>query len=219
MFKEKVNKYQEETKEFINKWEEKSREFISTFLENFGNSTTILKDKVQRAMSPRPSRRMISSSDMTSSNRRDTSSTFSLPSLSDYKQKYLGALRHERKKKQILSSNSDDYDTLSDSAITSISSGSSKRSSDEPSIKRAKLSNKNDLSSDDENDDDDDDDDYHINEDRQISTRSTTSNKIASGYKRLKSELKPIKKLTRATSKLNELEDVDDELDNQIPLI
>jgi len=57
MFKEKVNKYQEETKEFINKWEEKSRDFIHNFLDHFGNSTNMIKEQVQKAMSPRPTRK------------------------------------------------------------------------------------------------------------------------------------------------------------------
>jgi choline-phosphate cytidylyltransferase len=59
MFKEKVNKYQEETKEFLNKWEERSREFIHNFLENFGNSTSLIKERVQRAMSPGPDRKSL----------------------------------------------------------------------------------------------------------------------------------------------------------------
>lgn len=50
IFKEKVNKYQEETKGYITKWEEKTQEFIQNFIQQFGN-------KVQGALSPRSSRR------------------------------------------------------------------------------------------------------------------------------------------------------------------
>lgn len=50
--KEKLNKYQQESKEFINKWEEKSRDFIHNFLDHFGNNTLMVADRVHRAISP-----------------------------------------------------------------------------------------------------------------------------------------------------------------------
>lgn len=53
MFKERVNKYQEETKVFLRHWEEKSREFIYNFIDKFGNGTSMLRNRVHRAISPR----------------------------------------------------------------------------------------------------------------------------------------------------------------------
>lgn len=51
--KEKVNKYQKESKDFVNKWEEKSRDFIHNFIEHFGNNTmNMVKNRVHRAISP-----------------------------------------------------------------------------------------------------------------------------------------------------------------------
>lgn len=92
IFKEKVNKYQEETKEFINKWEDKSREFIHNFLEIFENSTHALKAKVQRAISPRPSRKSLNSSSSVENTSPSTSSTFSLAKqLADYKEQCLNS--------------------------------------------------------------------------------------------------------------------------------
>ena len=51
-FKEKVNKYKQESKEFIDKWEEKSMNFIHNFIDHFGTSTNMVKDRFHRAISP-----------------------------------------------------------------------------------------------------------------------------------------------------------------------
>lgn len=50
--KQKLNKYQQESKQFIGKWEEKSRDFIHNFLDHFGNNTLAVADRFQRAISP-----------------------------------------------------------------------------------------------------------------------------------------------------------------------
>lgn len=52
--KERVNKYKQESKEFIDKWEDRSRDFILSFLTHFNTSTTMVRDRVHRAISPNP---------------------------------------------------------------------------------------------------------------------------------------------------------------------
>lgn len=52
--KERVNKYKQESKEFIDKWEDRSRDFILSFITHFNTSTTAVRDRVHRAISPNP---------------------------------------------------------------------------------------------------------------------------------------------------------------------
>lgn len=52
--KERVNKYKQESKEFIDKWEDRSRALILSFITHFNTSTTAVRDRVHRAISPNP---------------------------------------------------------------------------------------------------------------------------------------------------------------------
>lgn len=185
MFKEKVNKYQEETKEFINKWEEKSREFIHNFLDNFGNSTNMIKEHVQKAMSPRPSRKSASTSSSTSK------LSFSL----------LRNLRQGRKRRNSNSqvpSSSSGTNLNGKRPLSEDQSANSKRirSSDNLFSK----SNDNQISSDEEESEDE----------------CVTSHVSNRNSKRNSSASSAIKK---SAKNFDDLEDVDDDVDNQIPLI
>lgn len=110
MFKEKVNKYQEETKEFLKHWEEKSREFIHNFIDNFGNSTNIIKDKVQRAISPRPYRRALTDGDTERSSRSKRRSSGIARNSQYLSSESLSSLDRNESKKSKLDQTDDDTD-------------------------------------------------------------------------------------------------------------
>lgn len=68
-----VNKVQQESKEFMNKWEEKSRDFIHNFIDHFGNSTNMVKDRVHRAISPNRNNGAETSNSVNSNGKRSLS--------------------------------------------------------------------------------------------------------------------------------------------------
>jgi choline-phosphate cytidylyltransferase len=231
MFKEKVNKYQEETKEFLNKWEEKSREFIHNFLENFGNSTNIIKNRVQRAMSPRPNRKSITSS---SNNSKKSSSL-----LEHYKQKYLSLKKRDLKRKGSYNNNeyNDDDDTSDESdSINDYDyfNSNSKRahnsySSNSNQAKKVKISNSV-LNKEPESEDD------GFKNNPRPTTRSRTISKTQSSErKQAPTNYNNASKANKNDSSSNvintkqqtkkqpfkflEFEEFDDDFDNQIPLI
>lgn len=181
MFKEKVNKYQEETKEFISKWEEKSRDFIHNFLDHFGNSTNIIKEQVQKAISPRPTRKSsvnngASSSSSNSSVRKPLS--FSLLS------------NLNRRKRRNSGSNSQ--------ATTNSLNVNGKRPINEDSATTTKRTRSSYNTS-----------DSIISKDEVSSDEDERNTIVASRT--------PSAKKTKKN--FDDLEDVDDDLDNQIPLI
>lgn len=98
--KDKVNKYQQESKQFINKWEKKSSDFIHTFIDHFGNGTNIVKDRVHRAISPSREASAPKSSGKTGF------------SLSRYGQMYLSAFNSNGKRAR--STTNPHYDDLTD---------------------------------------------------------------------------------------------------------
>lgn len=202
MFKEKVNKYQEETKEFLSKWEEKSREFIHNFLENFGNSTNMIKDKVQRAISPRPSRRSFGSDSTLDSEPSSPNSTAPRFGKRGDKRRSSGLSRYSSNEK-ILDSNgkklkqslSDGYEEESDDNFLSSNENNEYYSSDEEEEKEQNVDNGRNGKK-----------NGHGN-------RKTNNQQQTNSNSKLKTKLKStLKKYTNS-------EDVDDELDNQIPLI
>ncbi|CAF0707001.1 unnamed protein product [Brachionus calyciflorus] len=176
IFKEKVNKYQEETKEFLRNWEEKSREFINNFIDNFGNSTNMIKDKVQRAISPRPNRRALTDNSEGRQSRSKKRST--LTNSNEFQSnESLNSLRSDVKKSKFDNYESEDEDNF--------------LSSNE---------NYDDVSSDEDN----------LDDDGLTNLKKIQKNRSNS---KLKSNIKStIKKYTNS-------EDVDDEVDNQIPII
>ena len=160
MFKEKVNKYQEETKEFLNKWEERSREFIHNFLDNFGNSTNMIKERVQRAMSPGPNRKTLGYNNQIDNN----------------------------------DSNSDSHNESGDEILNSNSKRAYTNDINK-SIKKTKLNFESST-----------------NKSKRLITRNNRIN-----YGKINNE----KKINNFKNKnaFLEFEDVDDDFDNQIPLI
>lgn len=220
MFKEKVNKYQEETKEFINKWEEKSREFITNFLENFGNSTGNMrniwletKDKVQRAMSPRPSRRSLAASSL-QQQQQQSSSMPKLPLLLS---------RLTSKKRKNSASYTDTDASFKSSSKKSRSSSAADVAQTSHSQYYDSLSDENYNESNNSNDqttsdDDDDDDDYY-----NTSAYSNKSSKKSwsSGAPAASTPGRSSRSTTKRSmsKRFEEFEDVDDEVDNQIPFI
>lgn len=201
MFKEKLNKYQEETNKFLNKWEDKSREFIHNFIDLFENQANEIKVKVQRAISPRPHTR--SSAKQQQQQQQQRSSTFSLS-------RYLN-----RRSPSITSS-----------STASLSQGAKKRTS---LFDKFNLNGKRALSSTDLtetkkakliNSTDEDEEEYYSTDDglvtpkgtKQSTSSSKSSNAQSNNKLNLRSSIKRYKKF-------EELEDVDDELDNQIPFI
>jgi hypothetical protein len=199
IFKERVNKYQEETKEFLNKWEDKSREFIHNFLDIFENRATKIKDSVQRAISPRPTTRAITaaaaaaSSSGGSSSRKSSNSSNNSFSIS----KYLNRRNSVSKKR-------DSEDAVNLNGKRGLSHADS--SSD--AVKKGKF--QHDALSSEESDS------YFSSDDAPNVSKSAKQAPSSTNAK-LKSKLKSIKKFS--TMKFDELEDVDDETDNQIPLI
>ena len=177
MFKEKVNKYQEETKEFINKWEEKSRDFIHNFLDNFGNSTNMIKEQVTRAISPRPSRK---NSNAATSSSQKSSLSFSL----------LRNLRQGRKRRNSGSN-------LQQAKSSDLNQNGKRTLNDEHSTSKRTRSS------------------YNITE--------AVNNQISSDEEEFNdsfvSRAITNKKSRKIVKNFDDLEDVDDDVDNQIPLI
>ena len=176
-FKEKVNKYQEETKEFINKWEEKSRNFIQSFLHNFDNSTNMIKESVQKAISPRPVRKNSANATNSNNNNNTIKNSLSFSLLRNYRRKRPNSVSNQQ---------------------SSLNINGKRTASDEvANIKKARTSNNiSELFSDDD-----------INNNDEDSNDGLSSRTF---------ETRGIKKSHR---NFDDLEDVDDDVDNQIPLI
>lgn len=159
MFKERVNKYQEETKVFLRHWEEKSREFIYNFIDKFGNGTSMLRERVHRAISPRPE------DDIDS------------PRMSRAKRRSIKILASDSLESRSKETKKSKMDNESDNEENYLSSNENYYSSEETSAD-------NDT----------------------LETNGRTSSKFKTNIK------STIKKYANS-------EDVDDEVDNQIPLI
>lgn len=159
MFKERVNKYQEETKVFLRHWEEKSREFIYNFIDKFGNGTSMLRERVHRAISPRPE------DDIDS------------PRMSRAKRRSIKILASDSLESRSKETKKSKKDNESDNEENYLSSNENYYSSEETSAD-------NDT----------------------LETNGRTSSKFKTNIK------STIKKYANS-------EDVDDEVDNQIPLI
>ena len=188
MFKEKVNKYQEETNKFLNKWEEKSREFIHNFLDIFENRANEIKDRVQRAISPRPNTRSSAGKNRQRSQSRDD--LFNANGKRASSDSGEGSKRAKYYHEAAAASSGDD-DGEDEQEEDYFSTDEALASFNASAISSSKSS---------------------------LSTLTgKQSQQVSSTYK-LKSRLKKsIKKFT--TSQFEELADVDDEIDNQIPVI
>ena len=202
-----MNKYQEETKEFINKWEERSREFIHSFLDRFGNSTNMIKNQVQRAISPNPGTQSDNTSN--SSPKKKSSLPFSF-SFSDYRKKFLPSLRQSRREKRrgsisnSLSANS--HNDLSELAHSNGDNGHAVL----PSKRSKPTYNNNEFISDDSSEDE-----ASNLEDERKNRRRTLKEK---------SQVQKNSQIMTRQGKKDQVfaksfQDVDDEVDNQIPLI
>jgi choline-phosphate cytidylyltransferase len=192
-FKEKVNKYQEETKELIGKWEEKSREFIHNFLENFGNTAEIIsatwletKDKVQRAMSPGSTRRAIGGKE---SQKRKNSNAAINEATKRFKYNHNNY------------NNVEDNETEDDSSDYEYSNPTGRANNRKSLERRGSSSHMNTRSM--------------SNSNLSLSSSSVSSTSLIS---KLRSNARRILR-KQTPKKYEEYEDVDDEVDNQIPLI
>jgi choline-phosphate cytidylyltransferase len=237
-FKDKVNKYQEETKEFLNKWEEKSREFIHNFLEIFENRATKIKDTVQRAISPRPTNRALMNRSSRSRNNEDYNDEDDESQDSDtFLNKYLRNRResvsnsvNKNGKRSNRYENDDDVDDAENNNTERNRRTSNKKLKHSEQARQKQFNNNGQKDQvDDKDDNDDDEEDYYstddspsnsyfnLNSNHNNNSHSDNNKNTNINNNKLKTKLKSIKKYT--TNKLNEMEDVDDELDNQIPLI
>lgn len=143
--KDTVNKYQKDSKEFISKWEKKSHDFIFNFIESFGNSTNIVKDRLHRAISPN----------------RENGNSDSGFSLSKYGQMYLSAFNKNGKRlrknsdsdTQDLTEDEDDEESKPNTSAKRTRSTTKKINVNSRQSRRRK-SSKNQEEANDESDDD-----------------------------------------------------------------